>query len=71
VQQAGPADRDPIGQAEALGRRGGDLGDLGRVTERVGRGGTFLAGSAVAVAGLVLVVTKKLGRPDRAAVVER
>jgi MFS family permease len=44
---------------------------LGFVAAGIGRGGTFLAGSAVAVAGLVLVVTTKLGRPDRAAVVER
>jgi MFS family permease len=35
---------------------------LGFVAVGVGRGGTFLAGSAVAAAGLVLVVATKLGR---------
>jgi MFS family permease len=36
---------------------------LGFVAASVGRGGTFLAGAAVAVAGLVLVVATRLGRP--------
>jgi predicted MFS family arabinose efflux permease len=40
---------------------------LGVVAATVGRGGTFLAGAAVAVAGLVLVVSTNLGRGDRAA----
>jgi predicted MFS family arabinose efflux permease len=35
---------------------------LGFVAAAVGRGGTFLAGAIVAVAGLVLVVATKLGR---------
>ena len=39
---------------------------LGFVAVAVGRGGTFLAGAAVAVVGLVLVTTTKLGRtPSR------
>jgi MFS family permease len=38
---------------------------LGFVAAAVGRGGTFLAGAAVAAAGLLLVVTTKLGRPAR------
>jgi predicted MFS family arabinose efflux permease len=37
---------------------------LGIVAATVGRGGTFLAGAAVAAAGLVLVVTTNLGRRD-------
>jgi predicted MFS family arabinose efflux permease len=37
---------------------------LGFVAATVGRGGTFLAGAAVAAAGLVLVVTTNLGRAD-------
>jgi predicted MFS family arabinose efflux permease len=40
---------------------------LGFVAATVGRGGTFLAGAAVAAAGLVLVVATNLGRGDRAA----
>ncbi len=36
---------------------------LGFVAAAVGRGGTFLAGSAAAVVGLVLVVVTKIGRP--------
>jgi MFS family permease len=36
---------------------------LGFVAAAVGRGGTFLAGAVVAVLGLVLVTTTKLGRP--------
>ncbi|MGH2629556.1 MAG: MFS transporter, partial [Actinomycetota bacterium] len=42
---------------------------LGVVAAGFGRGGTFLAGSIVAVAGLALVLTTKLGRP-RVGVVE-
>jgi predicted MFS family arabinose efflux permease len=38
---------------------------LGFVAAAVGRGGTFLTGAAVAAAGLLLVVTTKLGRPAR------
>ncbi len=38
---------------------------LGFVAAAVGRSGTFLTGAAVAAAGLVLVVTTKLGRPAR------
>lgn len=38
---------------------------LGFVAAAVGRGGTFLAGSAVAAVGLMLVVATKLGRPPR------
>jgi MFS family permease len=40
---------------------------LGFLAAGVGRGGTFLAGSAVAAAGLVLVVATKLGRSPRSA----
>jgi MFS family permease len=36
---------------------------LGFVAAAAGRGGTFLAGSAVAAAGLVLVAATRLGRP--------
>jgi MFS family permease len=36
---------------------------LGFVAAAVGRGGTFLAGSAVAALGLVLVIATNLGRP--------
>lgn len=38
---------------------------LGFVAAGVGRGGTFLAGSAAALAGLALVVVSRLGRRDR------
>jgi MFS family permease len=40
---------------------------LGFVAEQVGRGGTFLVGSAVAAAGLVLVAATRLGVPARRA----
>jgi predicted MFS family arabinose efflux permease len=40
---------------------------LGFVAASAGRGGTFLAAAAVAVAGLVLVVVTKLGRSASAA----
>jgi MFS family permease len=39
---------------------------LGFVAAGVGRGGTFLAGAAVAVAGLVVVMITRLGRPTTA-----
>jgi predicted MFS family arabinose efflux permease len=39
---------------------------LGFVAAAVGRGGTFLAGAVVALAGLVLVVVSKLGRTEEA-----